>query len=130
MPVKMGLVGMRRNIARGNVPRAGQLFGGIVAATKDRRMKTWPSALYTAAALMILPLAITACDRKTETKETKIIKEAAPAPAPVHETTIINERAPAPVVHDTTVIKEDRTVVHDDHNTVIHDDRDHDHDHH
>ena len=80
-------------------------------------MKTWPSTLFTAAALLILPLAVTACDRKADTKETKIIKEAAPAaapaPAPVHETTIINEH-PAPVVHDTTVIKEnDRTVVHD-----------------
>jgi hypothetical protein len=85
-------------------------------------MKTWPSAIFTAAALMILPLAITACDRKADTKETKIIKEAAPAtaPAPVHETTIINERAPAPVIHDTTIIKEDRTV----HET------DHDHDNH
>jgi hypothetical protein len=87
-------------------------------------MKTWPSAIFTAAALLILPLAITACDRKADTKETKIIKEAAPAAAPIHETTIINERAPAPVVHDTTVIKEDRTVHEIDH------DHDRDHDNH
>ena len=86
-------------------------------------MKAWPSAIFTAAALMILPLAVTACDRKAETKETKIIKEEAPAaaPAPVHETTIINERAPAPVVHDTTVIKE---------NDRDHRDDNHDHDNH
>ena len=90
-------------------------------------MKNWPSAVFTAAALLTLPLAFTACDRKTETKETKVIKEpaAAPAPAPVHETTIINERAPAPVVHDTTIVKEtDRTVHENDR-----DDHDHDHDH-
>jgi hypothetical protein len=91
-------------------------------------MKTWPSAIFTAAALLILPLAITACDRKAETKETKIIKEAAPAAAPVpaqvHETTIINERAPAPVVHDTTVIKETNRTVHE----TDQDHRDHDHD--
>ena len=87
-------------------------------------MQTWPSALFTAAALLILPLAITSCDRKTETK---VVKEAAPAaaPAPAHETTIINER-PAPVVHDTTVIKEDQTIRETDHSH----DHDHDHDNH
>ena len=96
-------------------------------------MKTWPSAVFTAAALMILPLAITACDRKTETKETKIVKEAAPSGAPVHETTIINERAPAPVVHDTTIIKEtDRTIRqteedHRDHDRDPNYDPNHDH---
>ncbi len=73
-------------------------------------MKTWPSAILAAAALMILPLAITGCDRKTETK---VVKEAAPAQAPVHDTTIIREQAP--VVHDTTVIKEDQTIRETDH---------------
>ena len=67
-----------------------------------------------ATVLLVLPLAITACDRKTETK---VVEKAAPAaaPAPVHETTIINEHTPAPVIHDTTVIKEDRTVHEIDH---------------
>jgi hypothetical protein len=98
-------------------------------------MKTWPSTVFMAAALLILPLAVTACDRKTETKrETKVIQApapaAAPAPAPVHETTIINERAPAPVVHDTTVIKEEnRTVRETDQNHHDQDNRDHSHDH-
>ena len=83
-------------------------------------MKNLPSTVFMAAALLVLPLAITACDRKTETKETKVIKEAAPAaaPAPVHETTIINEH-PAPVIRDTTIIKE-----------TDQDHRDHDHDNH
>jgi hypothetical protein len=94
-------------------------------------MKNWPSAVFTAAALLIVPLAVSACDRKTETKETKVIKEEpAAAPAPVHETTIINERAPAPVVHDTTVIKEDRTVHETDRDRHDHDRDDHDHDNH
>jgi hypothetical protein len=91
-------------------------------------MTNWPSAVFAAAALLILPLTLTACDRKTETKETKVIQQPAeaPAPAPVHETTIINERAPAPVIHDTTVIKQtDRTVGETDQ-----DHRDHDHDNH
>jgi hypothetical protein len=84
-------------------------------------MKTWPPTMLTAAALLILPLAITGCDRKTETK---VVKEAAPAaaPAPVHDTTIINEH-PAPVIRDTTVIKENQTIRETDH------DHDHDHDH-
>jgi hypothetical protein len=80
-------------------------------------MKNLPSTVFMAAVLLVLPLAITACDRKTETK---VVKEAAPAaaPAPAHETTIINEHTPAPVVHDTTIIKE-----------TDQDRRDHDHDH-
>jgi hypothetical protein len=86
-------------------------------------MKNLPSTVFMAAALLILPQTLTACDRKTETKETKVVKEAAPAaapaPAPVHETTIINERAPAPVIRDTTIIKE-----------TDQDHRDHDHDNH
>ena len=71
-------------------------------------MKNLPSTVFMAAVLLVLPLAITACDRKTETK---VVKEAAPAaaPAPVHETTIINEHAPTPVVHDTVV--HDTTVI-------------------
>ena len=91
-------------------------------------MKAWPSTIFTAAALMILPLAVTACDRKAETKETKIIKEEAPAaaPAPIHETTIINERSPAPVVHDTTI--HDTTVIKE--NDRDHRDDNHDHDNH
>jgi hypothetical protein len=89
-------------------------------------MKNWPSAAFTAAAVLVLPLAVTACDRKAETKETKIIKEEAPAAAPVHETTIINERAPAPVVHDTTV--HDTTVIKE--NDRDHRDDDHNHDNH
>jgi hypothetical protein len=64
-----------------------------------------------AAVLLVLPLAMTACDRETETKETKITKEAAPAPG--HETTVINGRTPAPVIHDTTIINETDQEHHD-----------------
>jgi hypothetical protein len=86
-------------------------------------MKNLPSTVFMAAVLLVLPLAITACDRKTETK---VVKETAPAaaPAPVHETTIINEHAPAPVVHDTVV--HDTTVIKE----TDQDRRDHDHDNH
>ena len=74
-------------------------------------MKAWPTALFAAAALLIVPLALTGCDRKTE--ETKVVKEE--APAPVHDTTIIREQAPAaaPVINETrineTKINETRT---------------------
>jgi hypothetical protein len=76
-------------------------------------MKAWPSALFMAAALLIAPLALTGCDQKADTKETKVIKE--PAPAPVHDTTIIRELAPAPapVINETRInetrINESRT---------------------
>lgn len=64
-------------------------------------MKNWPSAVFTITALLILPLAITGCDRKTEKKETKVINE--PAPAPVVHETIINQAPRPPVVNETRI---------------------------
>jgi hypothetical protein len=90
-------------------------------------MKNLPSTVFMAGVLLVLPLAITACDRKTETR---VVKEAAPAaapaPAPVHETTIINEH-PAPVVHDTVV--HDTTVIKETDQERRDHEHDHDHDH-
>jgi len=58
---------------------------------KDIAMKPTLSTALTVAALLLTPIAITACDQKTETKETK--KETttttapAPTPAPDQSTT-------------------------------------------
>jgi len=58
---------------------------------KDTAMKPTLSSALTVLALMTMPIALTACDQKTETKETKkettTTTNPAPAPAPDQSTT-------------------------------------------
>jgi hypothetical protein len=57
---------------------------------KDTAMKLTFSSALTALALMAIPVALTACDQKTETKETKketTTTNPAPTPAPDQSTT-------------------------------------------
>lgn len=79
-------------------------------------MKAWPSALFTAAALLIAPLALTACDQKTDTKETKVIKEPAPTPAPVINETRINEtKINESRINETNIVNAPTTVIEKKH---------------
>jgi hypothetical protein len=55
---------------------------------KEYAMKPTLSTVLTAAALLTIPLAVTACDQKTETKkETTTTTNPSPTPAPDQTTT-------------------------------------------
>jgi len=64
-------------------------------------MKNWLTSTLTVAMLLILPLTMTACDRKTEKKETKVINQ--PTPAPVVHETVINQAPRPPVINETRI---------------------------